>query len=496
MTAAGYYREQYRPQFHFSPETGWMNDPNGLVYYDGEYHLFYQFYPDSTVWGPMHWGHAVSKDLLHWIHLPIALYPDSLGYIFSGSAVADVNNTSGFGSPGNPPLVAMFTYHNPILEKSGSKLFQNQGIAYSNDQGRTWTKYSGNPVLRNPGFRDFRDPKLFWYEKTKKWVVILAVNDRVHIYSSPDMKDWKFESEFGTGIGAHAGVWECPDLFPLKVEGTDVMKWVMLVSINPGGPNGGSATQYFTGEFDGHKYVPDEKNIRWIDWGRDNYAGVTWSNIPESDGRRIFIGWMSNWQYATVVPTKVWRSASTIPRELSVASENGHYFLTSKPIRELGDLRRKSDTFTITRQSFTGEQEISAGSVELMQSELFFGFDLSDLKADTIGIILENKVNEKLILGYSAINKEFYIDRREAGNPGFSKEFAGISSAPCNSGAVLKLHLLIDASSVELFVDDGRLVMTNLVFPTEKFSKLKLFSRGGNGTLNKAVFHGIERIWH
>jgi len=495
-TGNDYYQEKYRPQYHFSPEAHWMNDPNGLVFLDGEYHLFYQYYPDSTVWGPMHWGHAYSRDLIHWKHLPIALYPDSLGYIFSGSAVVDINNTTGFSTSENPAIVAIFTYHDPVGEKNGSMKFQNQGIAYSIDKGRTWTKYSANPVLKNPGIRDFRDPKMFWNDKAKKWNLIMAVYDRIHIYSSPDIKQWTFESEFGMGIGAHGGVWECPDLFPLKVGMDGVEKWVMLVSINPGGPNGGSATQYFTGNFDGHKFVPDETSTKWMDWGRDNYAGVTWSNIPASDGRRIFIGWMSNWNYATVVPTSVWRSANTIPRELSLKSENGHFYLTSKPVLEFSDLRIAADTLSIRQENFSGEKEISTGKVSLMQSELFFGFNLSESKADTIGIIMENDLKERLIIGYSVLRKQFYIDRSKTGNSDFSKEFAGISTGPYAAGKVLKMHLLVDASSVELFVDDGSLVMTTLVFPTGKYTKLKLFSEGGNGILNKALFHGIAKIWH
>jgi Beta-fructosidases (levanase/invertase) len=492
---SGYYQEKYRPQFHFSPEANWMNDPNGLVYFEGEYHLFYQYYPDSTIWGPMHWGHAVSTDLIHWKHLPIALYPDSLGYIFSGSAVVDATNTSGFGSTKNPPIVAIFTYHNPELEKSGSNVFQNQGIAFSLDKGRTWTKYSANPVLKNPGIRDFRDPKMFWNEKTKKWNIIMAVYDRVHIYSSPNIKDWTFESEFGSSIGAHGGVWECPDLFPLKVEGTDITKWVMLVSINPGGPNSGSATQYFTGEFDGHKFIPDNTKVNWIDWGRDDYAGVTWSNIPGTDGRRIFIGWMSNWKYAAVVPTTVWRSATTIPRELSLIDENGHCLLTSKPVKEFANLMSRSDTLTIKSLRFTGEKEVLSDRIPLMQSQMLFDFKLSDTRDDSLGIILENSLKERLIIGYSTIQKLFYIDRRAAGNSGFSNKFAGISTAPYLAGTYLKMNLLVDASSVELFVDDGRLVMTSLVFPTEKFTKLKMFSKGADILLNTAEFHGIEKIW-
>jgi Beta-fructosidases (levanase/invertase) len=490
-----YYQEQYRPQFHFSPEAHWMNDPNGLVYFNNEYHLFYQYYPDSTVWGPMHWGHAVSHDLIHWKHLPIALYPDSLGYIFSGSAVVDSTNTSGFGTDSIPPMVAIFTYHNPILEKSGSIRFQNQGVAYSIDKGRTWKKYSGNPVLKNPGKRDFRDPKMFWNEQMHKWELIIAVYDRVNIFSSPNSKDWTFESEFGKGAGAHGGVWECPDLFPLKIEGTDVTKWVMLVSINPGGPNKGSATQYFTGDFDGHKFIPDDINIKWLDWGRDDYAGVTWSNIPAGDGRKLFIGWMSNWNYASVVPTKVWRGAMTIPRELSLIRDNGQFFLASKPVREFGDLRIASDTASFKKLEFIGETEISSGKVQLMQSELFFGFNLSGARADTLGIVFENNLKERLVIGYSTIKKQFYIDRRSAGNSGFSNEFSGISTAPYIAEATLKLHILVDAASVEIFIDDGRMVMTTLVFPTQKYTSLKMFSRGGSTILNKAVFYGIDKIW-
>ena len=318
----------------------------------------------------------------------------------------------------------------------------------------------------------------------------------MHIYSSPDMKRWTFESEFGKAIGAHGGVWECPDLFPLKIEGSDITKWVMLVSINPGGPNRGSATQYFTGTFDGHKFVPDETDIKWIDRGRDNYAGVTWSGIPAIDGRRIFIGWMSNWQYATVVPTTVWRSATTIPRELSLKSVNGHYTVTSKPVMEFADLRIRTDTMSINNVTFTGEKEISTGTVSLMQSELFFGFNLAGSRADSLGIILENDLSERFIIGYSVLSKQFYIDRTRAGNTGFSKEFASVSTAPYTAGTSLKMHLLVDASSVELFVDDGSLVMTTIVFPTEKFNKLILYSKGGSGVLNKALFHGIRKVWH
>lgn len=491
----GSYTEQYRPQFHFSPEAHWMNDPNGMVYLDGEYHLFYQYYPDSTVWGPMHWGHAVSTDLLHWKHLPVALYPDSLGYIFSGSAVIDTKNTSGLGSTGNPAMVAIFTYHNPVLERTGSKVFQNQGIAYSTDKGRTWTKYKANPVLKNPGITDFRDPKVIWHEESGKWIMILAVKDRIHLYSSPNLISWTFESEYGTGIGAHGGVWECPDLFKMKVEGSDISKWVMFVSINPGGPNGGSATQYFVGEFDGHKFVPENTNEKWVDRGRDNYAGVTWSNIPSSDGRRLFLGWMSNWDYATIVPTDVWRSATTIPRELSLIKIDNQHLLYSKPVKEIELLRQRSDKGNSAGLKVSGEKVLPADSLNLMQCELIIDLNLADSKSDSVGIILDNTGGEKFIVGYSSDAKNIYIIRGADGESVFAKRFKGVSVAPYAAGPVLKLHLFIDAGSVELFTDDGKLVLTTLVFPEEKFTVIKAFSKGGEIIIDRSEFYNLKSIW-
>jgi fructan beta-fructosidase len=490
-----YYQEQYRPQFHFTPEAHWMNDPNGMVYLDGEYHLFYQYYPDSNVWGPMHWGHAVSTDMLHWKHLPVALFPDSLGYIFSGSAVADTKNTSGLGTIENPPLVAIFTYHDPIGEKKGSQKFQNEGLAYSTDKGRTWTKYPGNPVLNNPGIRDFRDPKVFWHDESGKWVMILAVHDRIHLYSSPNLKDWTFLSEFGQGIGAHGGVWECPDLFRIKVKGTSETKWVMLVSINPGGPNGGSATQYFVGNFDGTHFVKENKDIRWVDWGRDNYAGVTWSNVPESDGRRLFLGWMSNWQYATVVPTQVWRSAMTVPRELNLIRNNADLILVSNPVEELKTLRTNKTQYYQEARGNVGKREIPLDSINLNQSELLFNFTVLNNAVDSMGIILENNAQQKLVIGYSRTRKQLFVDRTVSGQSGFSKLFAGIVKAPYTAGDQILFHVFMDAASAEVFVDEGNMVMTNLVFPAENFTHLKVFSTGGEILLKSAEFHNLNRIW-
>ena len=333
--------EVYRPKVHFSPEAHWVNDPNGMVYNKGVYHLFYQHHPYSSVWGPMHWGHATSRDLINWKHEPIAIYPDSLGTIFSGSAVVDKNNTSGLGKNGQVPLVAIFTQHSMEGEKAGRNDYQNQSIAYSNDDGKTWIKYEGNPVLKNPGITDFRDPKVMWYEPQKKWIMTLATKDCITFYSSKNLKSWVKESEFGATIGAHGGVWECPDLFTLDNNGKKV--WALIVSINPGGPNKGSATQYFIGDFDGNKFVPQTTDVKWIDYGPDNYAGITWSN---TGSRKIFLGWMSKWMYANAVPTETWKNAMTIPRELKLKQVGNNLLIASEPVAELTKIQTKPITIS------------------------------------------------------------------------------------------------------------------------------------------------------
>lgn len=395
------YTEPFRNQFHFAPVANWMNDPNGMVYYEGEYHLFYQYYPDSTVWGPMHWGHAVSPDMVHWEHLPIALYPDEFGHIFSGSAVIDWENTSGLGSTENPPMVAIYTYHLMEGEKAGAIDYQTQGIAYSLDKGRTWTKYEGNPVLENPGIKDFRDPKVAWNEVADKWIMTLAVLDHIRFYSSSNLIDWDLESEFGREIGNHGGVWEFPDLFKLPVKGTDEEKWVLLVSINPGAPNGGSGTQYFVGEFDGKNFILDESftpvmgESIWIGYGTDNYAGVSWSDIPKEDGRRLFIGWMGNWQYAQVVPTESWRSAMTLPRSLGLKIQDERYILTSTPVNELQAI--KSASTVIDPQQIDGSSIIHADH-ELY--ELSLELNIEDVEG--FELVFSNDFDQKVVFG---INK-------------------------------------------------------------------------------------------
>jgi fructan beta-fructosidase len=460
------YNEPHRPQIHFSPKEKWMNDPNGMVFYKNLYHLFYQYYPDSTVWGPMHWGHATSTDLVHWDHQPIALYPDSLGYIFSGSAVVDINNTSGFGKNGKIPLVAIFTHHDPKAEKAGRDNYQNQSIAYSLDDGKTWMKYEGNPVLKNPGIKDFRDPKVSWYEEGKKWIMTLATLDRITFYSSHNLKNWTKESEFGKEVGAHGGVWECPDLFPLDYNGQKV--WILLVSINPGGPNGGSATQYFTGQFDGNKFTSYQTDTRWIDYGPDDYAGVTWSNTGK---RKIFLGWMSNWQYGTRVPTQKWRSAMTVPRELTIEKLEGKYWLRSRPVPELNKLVTQPVTL----------ENINAGNFDFTtKTGKLTGparLDISSEKIANFTITLSNTLGQKVVIGYDKGANTYFIDRTTSGKVDFEKGFASRHSAPrLSKKDNVDLTLIIDKASVELFADNGLSVMTSIFFPDSDYSDLTIQS--------------------
>jgi len=466
--------EQYRPLVHFSPKEKWINDPNGMVYHNGIYHLFYQYHPYSSIWGPMHWGHATSRDMIYWNREPIKIFPDSLGTIFSGSAVVDKDNTSGFGRHGIVPLVAIFTQHKVADTTAGKIYFQNQSLAYSLDNGKTWTKYSGNPVLKSPGIPDFRDPKVIWHEPTKKWIMSLAVVDRIYFYSSPDLKNWKKESEFGESAGAHGGVWECPDLFSLEYNGKLI--WVLIVNLNPGGPNGGSGTQYFLGDFDGKEFLPYGTETKWLDYGPDSYAGVTWSNTGK---RKIFLGWMSNWTYAELVPTETWRSAMTIPRELKIVKVGKDTLVASMIVKEIATLKSRS---------------VVSDNVALSKPfEIVTKFPcLLDLTSDTLedfSITLLNDMAERLVIGYDKIKNQYYIDRTKSGKTSFHKEFAAKHIAPRFTGVFkMQLSLLIDVSSVELFADEGLTVMTEIFFPAKPYTKIQIESP------NKAVIKKIEYI--
>ncbi|WP_421813033.1 glycoside hydrolase family 32 protein [Flagellimonas sp.] len=483
-----WYKEEYRPQFHFSPKEKWMNDPNGLVFNQGVYHLFYQYYPEDIVWGPMHWGHAVSEDLVHWKHRPIALYPDEHGYIFSGSAVVDKKNTSGFGANGKTPLVAIFTYHSMEGEKAGRKDFQTQGIAYSLDNGDTWKKYKNNPVILNDGIKDFRDPKVFWHEPSDSWILILVAGDHAKFYSSKNLKDWTYLSDFGKSQGAHGGVWECPDLFPLKVEGSNEEKWVLIISINPGAPNGGSGTQYFVGDFDGTTFTSDQKNPKWFDYGTDNYAGVTYNNVPEEE--RIFIGWMSNWDYARDTPTKKWRSAMTVPRKLSLHKVADDYFLANYPIDKISGL---------TNSTLVNEVEVAANTSDTLQVE---GLNQSEIKLKTAAknfqLLFKNELDEVLVLDFDSTNQSLTVDRTSSGKVDFQEDFGAKKHvAPLNGieGDVKEFKILMDWSSMELFVDQGMLSMTEQIFPTSPYHTLIIVNEDKQAPIAIESIKKMQSVW-
>ncbi|MFV8268650.1 glycoside hydrolase family 32 protein [Flavobacterium sp. GT2N3] len=482
------YKEPFRPQFHFSPEKKWMNDPNGMVFYKGIYHLFYQYYPNDIVWGPMHWGHATSPDLIHWTHKKIALFPDQLGMIFSGSAVVDLNNTSGLGTKENPPMIAIFTYHDMEGEKSGKANYQTQGLAYSLDEGETWLKYGKNPIIKNSGIKDFRDPKIFWNTETDSWNMVLVAGDHAQFYTSENLTNWKFESDFGKNIGAHGGVWECPDIFKLKVVGSKEEKWVLLISINPGAPHGGSGTQYFIGDFDGKSFKTIQKEIKWVDNGTDNYAGVTYNNIP--DNKRIFVGWMSNWLYARNTPTKNWRSAMTLPRELSLTKINTNYVLKNSPVQPFQ--KQLVSAFSKDLLNNKPQQQINFNYDNFNQSEIKFNAASKNLK-----LIFSNEVNDSLVLNYDASQKTFSIDRRHSGIVNFQEDFGKEihkTATPNIITETIDYQIILDWSSIEIFLNEGIYSFTEQIFPTKPYTKLRIQS-DEKQTIKNFTVHRIKGIW-
>ena len=428
--------EKFRPAYHHSPVYGWMNDPNGLFYKDGVWHLYYQWNPYGSQWENMTWGHSTSTDGLHWTPQPTAIEADALGAIFSGCCVVDKNNTAGFG---NGAIVAYYT-------SAGAR--QTQSMAYSLDGGQTFTKYAGNPVIVSD-VPDFRDPHIFWNEEAGFWNMVLASGQEMSIYSSKDLKQWKHESNFGLTYGNHSGVWECPDLMKLPVDGTGEQKWMLICNINPGGPFGGSATQYFIGQFDGHQFVCEDQpeETKWMDYGKDHYATVTFDNAP--DGRRVAIAWMSNWQYANQVPTMQFRSTNSILRDLSLYQYEGETYCAVRPAKEMDAARGKK----IARPTDRCEIVVT-------------------LKGDA-RITLSNGSKERVVLDYDADMASLDFDRRHSGQCSFSDAFPTVVTAPVH-GSLRTLRIFIDKSSIEVFDADGRLSMTNLVFPSSPYNRISV----------------------
>lgn len=467
-------KESFRPVYHHTPVYGWMNDPNGMFYKDGVYHLYFQYNPYGAVWGNMHWGHSTSTDLMHWKFEGCAIVPDAWGAIFSGSCVVDHENTAGFGKEA---VVAFYT----SAKSTPWGDIQMQSMAYSLDNGKTFTKYEGNPILTSSE-KDFRDPKVFWYAPGKHWVMILAVGQHMEIYSSVNLKEWKKESEFGAMQGAHGGVWECPDLVEIPVEGTREKKWVLICNLNPGGPFGGSAAQYFVGSFDGKKFVNESPTqTKWMDWGKDNYATVTWNNAP--DGRCIALGWMSNWQYANNVPTRQYRSANTLARDLTLYREGQELYLKSTPSVEV----KKACGKKVSIPSFkVSEKHEMVNLFEEKQGAYEVEIVIQNAGASKIAFCLLNDKGEKVSMYYDLNRKQFVMDRSESGKVDFSKDFPAVTVAPVNVDKELTLRLFVDRSSIEAFGEDGKFVMTNLVFPSQPYVKM-CFEADKNGYAVKSL---------
>ena len=495
--------DYYRPEYHHTPLYGWMNDANGLVYKDGEYHLYFQYNPYGSKWGNMHWGHSVSKDLVHWQHLDPAIARDTLGHIFSGSTVIDKNNSAGYGKD------AMIAFYTSASDEHG----QIQCMAYSNDNGRTYTKYEKNPILTPfDGLKDFRDPKVFWYEPAQKWYMIVSADKNMRFYSSTDLKQWEYLSQFGEGYGVQPNQFECPDFIQLPVDGNkDNMKWVMIVNINPGCPFGGSATEYFIGDFDGKEFKCDtDKSVtKWLDFGKDHYATVCFSNTGD---RIIAVPWMSNWQYANVTPIRQYRGANALPRELSLYTKNGEIYMAANVVKETETLRKS--TRNIESLSVEGETVIDS-ITDGLNSGVELEMDIVPGKAQTVGFDIMNAKGEKTKIYLDLKSGRAVMDRTESGliafgekaEPHFKEnhdrrktesinyinDFALGTWAPLSlcEGKSYHLNVFVDKCSVELFVDGGRIAMTNLVFPTEVYNSLRFYTEGGKAEVKNLSIHKL-----
>lgn len=507
--------DYYRPSYHFTPLYGWMNDPNGMVYKDGEYHLYFQYNPYGSKWGNMHWGHAVSRDLIHWEHLDPAIARDPVGHIFSGSSVVDKKNTAGFGKDA---IIAIYT-------NNSVKHDEVQCIAYSNDNGRTFTKYEGNPVLTPfDGLKDFRDPKVFWYEKDKCWFMIVSADKETRFYKSKNLKKWDYVSAFGKGLGQQPCQYECPDFFQLPVNGDEKnKKWVMTMNINPGCWFGGSATEYFVGDFDGKNFTcPDANEVKWLDWGKDHYATVTFSN---TGSRVLAITWMSNWQYANLTPFKQNRGANGLPRELKLYEKNGKYYISEDVAPEALALRKS--TKELGSQTVEGEKAFT-GATSGMEGAFEIEADVTADANGIAGIELYNNKRERTLIYIDMKEGKVVMDRTESGLTDFGKQsvphdielawdkqraaegkqpariensinykndFALATWAPlslCQEGKkTFHLDIFADKSSIELFVDGGRIAMTNLVFPVAPYENVKLYSQGGKAEFQNMKIHTL-----
>ncbi|PTQ09435.1 beta-fructosidase [Sphingomonas oleivorans] len=466
-----------RPTYHFTPARNWLNDPNGLVYYEGEYHLFYQYNPHGDRWGHMSWGHAVSRDLVHWQELPVAI-PETDVMAFSGSAVIDWKNSSGFGRDGKPAMVAIFTGHDPKAKN------QSQYVAYSNDRGRTFTRYG---KVLDIGSSEFRDPKVFWHEPTKRWVmvVLMAAENRAMIYTSPDLKQWQYASSFGPA-GGRGRYWECPDLFELPVEGgaPGEKRWVLSINLGDNAVGGGSGGQYFVGDFDGTRFTPVPgwgSEPQWMDYGADFYAAISWNDLPKNDPRRIWIGWANDWRYAESIPTYPSRGAMSVPRTVALRKTAEGYRIAQAPVRELQALRGSKRETKVTLGETPVDLPIEGGAVELQ-------VDLDTGTAEQVAIALTDGQGYQTLIGVNPTVNEVFIDRTRSG-PYFHNGFANRHVAPVDlSGRKVSLRVLVDESIIELFINDGTQTITDRFFRGGGPLRWSVSARGGTASMNATAW--------
>lgn len=485
------YQEPFRPQYHFTPAENWMNDPNGLVYYEGEYHLFFQYNPFGNEWGHMSWGHAVSRNLVHWRELPVAIPEQNGVMIFSGSAVVDSKNSSGFckrSGPGNPScLVAIYT--------GNTNKVQNQNLAYSNDRGRTWTKYAANPVI-DLHLRDFRDPKVFWHAASHKWVMVAALSaqHKVRFFGSADLKHWTALSDFGPA-GAVGGVWECPDLFALPIEGEPGQtRWVLSVNVNPGGVAGGPGNQYFIGRFDGKRFTDDNppQCTLWADYGKDFYASTSFSDIP--DGRRIWMGWLDNWQYAASTPVNPWRGAQSIPRVLKLKRFADGLRLVQQPVSELSVLRGKHTVIrNLNAEAANRVLRASGVKGETLEIEA----EIRPEQAAAFGFGVRKGATAETLIGVDMRKSLLYVDRTHSGNVSFNPNFQGRQTAPLSlaRGRPVRLHIFVDRSSVEVFANGGERVISDRIFPSPASQSVEIFSTGSQAKILRLDVWNLKSAW-
>ncbi len=495
-------RDVFRPVYHHTPLYGWMNDANGLVYKDGEYHLYFQYNPYGSVWGNMHWGHSVSKDLMHWEHKEPVIARDTLGHIFSGSSVVDTDNTAGYGAG------AIIAFYTSASDKNG----QIQCMAYSKDNGYTFTKYAQNPILRPfDGLKDFRDPKVFWYAPEKKWVMIVSADKEMRFYTSQNLKDWSYLSAWGEGYGVQPRQFECPDMVQLPVNGDkNRMKWVMIVNVNPGCYFGGSATQYFVGDFDGTNFTCDspKETVKWLDWGKDHYATVCFANTGD---RVIAVPWMSNWQYANIVPTKQYRSANALPRELGLYEQDGELYVSAAPVKEVQSLRKETKeipTFTVDSEyhidtilngnkgTYELSMQFTTGTAEVM------GFNLFNEKGETVNIyfdLSECKLvmdrTKSGIIDFGRNSKPHVLeahDKRMETSINYIDDFALATWGPITKASSYTLDIFVDKCSVEIFLNGGKIAMTNLVFPNAPYNRMSFYGKSGNYKVNNCRIYKLE----